>query len=65
MKDISMLEFSSRSRSLAVIALLSMTALTASVVSSPVFAAAPMQKVQPGYLHVMVGKFEVTAISDH
>jgi hypothetical protein len=30
----------------------------------PAFAAAPIQKVQSGYLHVMVGKFEITAISD-
>jgi len=59
-----MLKFLSRSRSLALAVLLSMTALTAPVISLPAFAAAPFQKVQPGYLHVMVGKFEISAISD-
>ncbi|MBG0510845.1 MBL fold metallo-hydrolase [Agrobacterium sp. MOPV5] len=59
-----MLKFPSRSPSLALAALLSLTALTTPIVSSPAFAAAPIQKVQSGYLHVMVGTFEVTAISD-
>lgn len=59
-----MLKFSPRNRSLVLAALLSMTALTAPIYASPAFAAAPIQKVQSGYLHVMVGKFEITAISD-
>lgn len=59
-----MLKFSPRSTSLALAVLLSMTALTAPIASQPAFAAAPIQKVQSGYLHVMLGKFEITAISD-
>ena len=59
-----MLKFSPRNRSLVLAALLSMTALTAPICASPAFAAAPIQKVQSGYLHLMVGKFEITAISD-
>ncbi len=45
-------------------AMMSLTPIVAALTSSPVLAAAPMQKVQSGYLHLMVGKFEVTAISD-
>lgn len=44
--------------------ILSMASLGTTLPFSPALAAAPMQKVQSGYLHVMVGKFEVTAISD-
>lgn len=40
------------------------TAILLGSLSSAAFAAAPMQKVQAGYIHTMVGKFEVTAISD-
>lgn len=59
-----MLKFSPHNRSLLLAALLSMTALAAPIFASPAFAGAPIQKVQSGYLHVMVGKFEITAISD-
>ena len=58
--------FTSKSRrpSASLATILSMASLGAELVFSPALAAAPMQKVQSGYLHVMVGKFEVTAISD-
>jgi glyoxylase-like metal-dependent hydrolase (beta-lactamase superfamily II) len=59
-----MLKFSSRRRALVLAAHISMTALTFPIVISPAFAAAPIQKLQSGYLHFMIGKFEVTAISD-
>jgi glyoxylase-like metal-dependent hydrolase (beta-lactamase superfamily II) len=40
------------------------TAILIGSLTSVAFAAAPMQKVQSGYLHTMLGKFEITAISD-
>ncbi|MGO8059919.1 MULTISPECIES: MBL fold metallo-hydrolase [Rhizobium/Agrobacterium group] len=49
---------------LAVVATLAIGTIALPQVIEPVLAAAPMQKVQSGYLHVMVGKFEVTALSD-
>ncbi|MDQ0561975.1 glyoxylase-like metal-dependent hydrolase (beta-lactamase superfamily II) [Rhizobium mesoamericanum] len=40
------------------------TSILIGSLTSAAFAAAPMQKVQSGYLHIMLGKFEITAISD-
>jgi glyoxylase-like metal-dependent hydrolase (beta-lactamase superfamily II) len=45
------------------VALLAMS-LAAPTLMTPAYAAAPMVKTQPGYYRVMLGDFEVTALSD-